>query len=293
MKRVLTLVLSLIIFVGCNQSKHPLPVKPTDSKAVETDSLVAKEAVDYSQFQNHPEHLDTIVGDWEIHARQFFDGKTIDYLDVKYANYPYRFQIKKKGKVVFDRLVITTKRLLQVDYKPDYLLNLTGVIRATATTVYIEMNCCIPDTDDMYDTLLAFSADKTFDFYNIYYYLGAEHLWSETDISMFYAMYAHELSLKNPNRQAIRQVLKAYCTPELAERAQHYTLQNNPFFGAGHFDAAWANTLEIDSVSGKTNVAELKYNKYTTNNAEVKRELKLTKTANDKYLISNVGQVVH
>ena len=110
---------------------------------------------------------------------------------------------------------------------------------------------------------------------------------------MFYAMYAHELSLKNPNRQAIRQVLKAYCTPELAERAQHYTLQNNPFFGAGHFDAAWTNTLEIDSVSGKTNVAGLKYNKYTTNNAEVKRELKLTKNANDKYLISNVGQVVH
>ncbi|MFC2334752.1 MAG: hypothetical protein ACFNM6_04985 [Prevotella sp.] len=94
MKRVLTLVLSLIIFVGCNQSKHPLPVKPTDSKAVETDSMVAKEAVDYSQFQNQPEHLDTIIGDWEIHAQQFFDGKTIDYLDVKYANYPYRFQIK-------------------------------------------------------------------------------------------------------------------------------------------------------------------------------------------------------
>ncbi len=293
MKHVLIIALSLIIFVGCNPSKHPLPVKPTDSTAIKTDSSVARKAVDDSQFQNQPEHLDTIIGDWEIHAQQFFDGKTVELFGVKYANYPYRFQIKKKGKVIFDRLVITTKRLLQVDYKPDYLLNLTGVIHATATTVYIGMDCCIPDTDDMYYTLLAFSADKTFDFYNIYYYLGAEYLWSETDISIFYAMYAHELSRKIPNREAIHQVLNACCTPELAKRAQHYTLQNNPFFGAGHFDAAWTNTLEIDSVSGKKNVAELRYNKYTTNNAEVKRELKLTKTARDKYLISNVGHVVH
>ena len=107
-------VFALLTGAACSSDKKNSADGTTaDSTAVNADSLAMADKTDYSQFYNKPEKLDTVIGDWEIHVHQFYDGTSFkEGGNVVYANYPMRINIKKGGKTVVENRIITYKTLL-------------------------------------------------------------------------------------------------------------------------------------------------------------------------------------
>ena len=78
--------------------------KKADANSIGNDSVVAKtdsvqlyveeeDKTDYSKFIEKPTRVDTSWGDWEIHARQFYDGKKFVYDKAIYADYAVKINI--------------------------------------------------------------------------------------------------------------------------------------------------------------------------------------------------------
>ena len=288
-KHFLLILTVLLGFMGCKQGKPSTEVRGTnDSITTVNDTTPIGEKVNLKTFLNQPEHLDTVIGDWEIVAEQVYDGTEFNPGEGVYANYPIRFNIRKKGKVVFKNYVVSAKMLMQKYYAPEFLLGMWLPAFATPTTFYLQAEVCIPETDVMELYLLAFSENKQFEFYNTDYTLGGELDGTAPEISTFYSMYAHELSLPHPNAEAIKSVLNRYCTPDFACRMQHETLVNNPLFGTPHMQKKWTNTISIDSVQGKHNVLEMSFVRFTTDSVRVKRQLKMKQVGQWEYMISGV-----
>ena len=97
--------------------------KKVDANSIGNDSVVAKtdsvqlyveeeDKTDYSKFIEKPTRVDTSWGDWEIHARQFYDGKKFVYDKVIYADYAVKINIFKGGKPVFKNYKVDSKSLM-------------------------------------------------------------------------------------------------------------------------------------------------------------------------------------
>ena len=81
----LSIALSLIaatLFVACSGNKK------ADTNGTTNDSITAKkdsvplyveeeDKTDYSKFATQPTRIDTTIGDWEIHIREFYDGRKV------------------------------------------------------------------------------------------------------------------------------------------------------------------------------------------------------------------------
>ena len=98
----LALTLSLIaitLLTACSGNKK------ADANGAENDSIAAKtdsvplyveeeDKTDYSKFVVQPTRIDTTVGDWEIHIRQFYDGKKFKLGKQLFADYAVRRQAR-------------------------------------------------------------------------------------------------------------------------------------------------------------------------------------------------------
>ena len=183
-------VFALLTGTACSSGKkNSADGTIVDSTAVNADSLAMADKTDYSQFYNKPEKLDTVIGDWEIHVHQFYDGTSFkEDGNVVYANYPMRINIKKGGKTVVENRIITYKTLLGEDLDKTNLLSFWRELFVTETTVYIDVSCCPTESDAVANYLLAFSADGKDSKYYIVYALS----WGDMDllpidVSTFYA----------------------------------------------------------------------------------------------------------
>ncbi|RKW62457.1 MAG: hypothetical protein D8B52_00545, partial [Prevotella sp.] len=195
-------VFALLTGAACSSGKKNSGNNATvDSAILKGDSIAALDKTDYSQFYNKPERLDTIIGDWEIHIHLFYDGTSfIEPQGYTYATYPLRIDIKKGGKTVVENRIISYKTLLEDDSDQLLLLSFGRNLFVTETTVYVDVTCCPPETDDANNYLLAFSADGKDSKYSINYELeDGETDSMPLDICTFYAMYAHELAQTKPN----------------------------------------------------------------------------------------------
>ena len=263
-----------------------------DSTAVNADSLAMADKTDYSQFYNKPEKLDTVIGDWEIHVHQFYDGTSFkEDGNVVYANYPMRVNIKKGGKTVVENRIISAKTLLEEDYDKTNLLSFWRELFVTETTVYVDVTCCPPETDDANNYLLAFSADGKDSKYSINYELeDGETDSMPLDICTFYAMYAHELAQTKPNPKAIKKVLNKYCTKAFANELLPHTLKTNPLFATPRFSPEWVNTLVIYLPNTVDMTCKVAYRRSPGDGKKVARVLKLKALGNEKYLFDGVEE---
>ena len=263
-----------------------------DSAILKGDSIAALDKTDYSQFYNKPERLDTIIGDWEIHVHLFYDGTSfIEPEGHTYATYPLRINIQKGGKTVVENRIISYKTLLEDDSDQLLLLSFGRNLFVTETTVYVDVTCCPPETDDANNYLLAFSADGKDSKYSINYELeDGETDPMPLDICTFYAMYAHELAQTKPNPKAIKKVLNKYCTRTFANELLSHTLKNNPLFATPRFSPAWVNTLEIDTLNTLDMTCNVTYTRSPGDGKKVVRALKLKDPDDDRYLFDGVDE---
>ena len=237
-----------------------------DSAILKGDSIAALDKTDYSQFYNKPERLDTIIGDWEIHVHLFYDGTSfIEPEGHTYATYPLRINIQKGGKTVVENRIISYKTLLEDDSDQLLLLSFGRNLFVTETTVYVDVTCCPPETDDANNYLLAFSADGKDSKYSINYELeDGETDPMPLDICTFYAMYAHELL--------------------------PHTMKNNPLFATPRFSPEWVNTLVIYLPNTVDMTWKVAYRRSPGDGKKVARVLKLKALGNEKYLFDGVEE---
>ena len=295
MKQTLYFFFAFVILTGaaCSSGKkNSADGTIVDSTAVNADSLAMADKTDYSQFYNKPEKLDTVIGDWEIHVHQFYDGTSFkEDGNVVYANYPMRINIKKGGKTVVENRIITYKTLLGEDLDKTNLLSFWRELFVTETTVYVDVTCCPTESDAVANYLLAFSADgKDSKYYIVYAFSSGDMDLLPIDVSTFYAMYAHELAQTKPNPKAIKKVLNKYCTKTFANELLSHTLKNNPLFATPRFSPAWVNTLEIDTLNTLDMTCNVTYTRSPGDGKKVVRALKLKDPDDDRYLFDGVEE---
>jgi len=294
----LALTLSLIaitLLTACSGNKK------ADTNGAENDSITAKtdsmplyveeeDKTDYSKFAVQPIRIDTTVGDWEIHIRQFYDGKKFKLGKQLFADYAVKVNIFKGGKPVFKDHKIDAKAVAGSNYIKYFVLDVFGNVFVTETTVYLGLSYCEPETDNCQMYTLALCANGQ-----------ARKVQTATesyegdidgyvfDVYDFYAMYVNELAQPQPNPAAIRQVLNKYCTKGFAQKMQNHTIKNNPLLGSGKFQFQWLRTFAVHSKITKTNACLIHYQ--AAGGKWVYKLLQLQKKPNseDDFLIDGVS----
>ena len=263
-----TFILSLIaitLLTGCSGDKKTNANSTgNDSVGAKTDSVQPyveeEDTTDYSKFANPPTRIDTTVGDWEIHVREFYEGKKIDYPEIYMSYTSLKVNIYKAGKPIFKNYKLNLKSLVGKDINSSFTLFAPQEVYVTQTTVYLSLSYCdeILALDRTYT--LAFCANgqtRKVEITNESY--EGEYNGYIFDLYNFYAMYVNELAQPQPNPVAIRQVLNKYCTKGFAQKMQSHTIKNNPLLGSGMFQFQWLRSFAVHSKITKTNACLIHY----------------------------------
>ena len=275
--------------------------KKVDANSIGNDSVVAKtdsvqlyveeeDKTDYSKFIEKPTRVDTSWGDWEIHARQFYDGKKFVYDKVIYADYAVKINIFKGGKPVFKNYKVDSKSLAGSVYTKGFTLGLYEDLDITPTSVYVGFSYCEPETDNCLGIALALSADGTVRKYEIAIASAEGDMDVYVpDIYGFYAMYVNELSQAKPSAAGIRQVLNKYCTKAFAKQLQNETLKKNLLLGSAQFDYRWLRSLEVHNMDTATRTCIVNYKRADGKVIYKRIHLQLKRGSEYEYLISGVS----
>ena len=235
-----------------------------DSISAKTDSVQPyveeEDTTDYSKFANPPTRIDTTVGDWEIHVREFYEGKKIDYPEIYMSYTSLKVNIYKAGKPIFKNYKLNLKSLADLDINSSFTLTAPQEVYVTPTTVYLSLSYCdeILALDRIYT--LAFCANgqtRKVEITNESY--EGEYNGYVFDLYNFYAMYVNELAQPRPNPAATHQVLNKYCTKGFAQKMQSHTIKNNPLLGSGMFQFQWLRSFAVHSKITKTNACLIHY----------------------------------
>ena len=262
--------------------------------ATKTDStqlyIEEEDKTDYSKFAIQPIRVDTIWGDWEIHARQFYDGKKFTYDKTTHADYAVRFNVFKGGKPVFKGYKVNSKSLMGPNYTKGFELGLFEQFEITPTSVYIGFGYCEPETDNCLERVLALNADGTVRKYetSIASAEGDIDMYV-TDIYWLYTLYVNELSLATPNAASIQKVLNKYCTTDFAKQLQNETLKKNLLLGSDQFDYQWLRSLEVHLMDEKTNTCIVNYKRADGKMVYKRIHLQLKPETEYEYLVSGVS----
>lgn len=275
--------------------------KKVDANSFGSDSVVAKtdsvqlyveeeDKTDYSKFIEKPTRVDTSWGDWEIHARQFYDGKKFVYDKAIYADYAVKINIFKGGKPVFKNYKVDSKSLAGSVYTKGFTLGLYEDLDITPTSVYLGFSYCEPETDNCLGIVLALSADGTVRKYEI----AIASAEGDMDVYVpsiyeFYTMYVNELSQPKPSATAIRQVLNKCCTKAFAKQLQNETLKKNLLLGSAQFDYRWLRSLEVHSIDEATRTCIVNYKRADGKVVYKRIHLQLKRGSDDEFLISGVS----
>ena len=252
----LALTLSLIaitLLTACSGNKKAdANGAGNDSIAAKTDSVPLyveeEDKTDYSKFAVQPTRIDTTVGDWEIHIREFYDGKKFKLGNQVFANYSLKVNIFKGGKPVFKGHKIDAKAVAGSNYIKDFTLGVSENVFVTETTVYLDLSYCEPETDNCQMYILALCANGQVRKVQT----AAESYEGDMDgyvfdVYDFYAMYVNELTQPQPNKAAIQKVLNKYCTKAFAQKLQGKTIKNNPLLCPGKFEYKWLTSFAVHS----------------------------------------------
>lgn len=232
--------------------------------ATKTDStqlyIEEEDKTDYSKFAIQPIRVDTIWGDWEIHARQFYDGNKFTYDKETHADYAVRFNVFKGGKPVFKNYKVNSKSLMGPNHIKGFELGLFEHFEITPSSVYIGFGYCEPETDNCLERVLALNADGSVRKYETCLAtVEGEIDMFVTDIFWLYTLYVNELSQATPNAASIQKVLNKYCTKGFAQKMQSHTSKNNPLLGSGKFEFQWLRSFIVHSKEAGTNSCIVHY----------------------------------
>lgn len=290
----LTLLFSLLTTVCAENRIADANSMGNDSiatKASGTQLYIAEEdKTDYSKFAIQPIRVDTIWGDWEIHAHQFYDGNKFTYDKETHADYAVRFNVFKGGKPVFKGYKVNSKSLMGPKYIKGFELGLFEQFEITPTSVYIGFGYCEPETDNCLESVLALNADGTVRKYetSIASAEGDIDMYV-TDIYWLYTLYVNELSLATPNDASIQKVLDKYCTTDFAKQLQRETLKKNLLLGSDQFDYQWLRSLEVHLMDEKTNTCIVNYKRTDGKMVYKHIHLQLKPETEYEYLVSGVS----
>ena len=259
------LLIAITLLTGCaGDKKADANSTGNDSVSAKTDSVQPyveeKDTTNYSKFANPPMRIDTTVGDWEIHVREFYEGKKIDYPEIYMSYTSLKVNIYKAGKPIFKNYKLNLKSLADLDINSSFTLTAPQEVYVTPTTVYLSLSYCDEIIAKDYTYTLAFCANRQtrkVEITNESY--EGEYNGYVFDLYNFYAMYVNELAQPQPNPAAIRQVLNKYCTKGFAQKMQSYTSKNNPLLGSGKFEFQWLRSFIVHSKEAGTNSCIVHY----------------------------------
>jgi putative lipoprotein len=151
--------------------------------------------------------LDTIVRDWHMLLQTADNG-----IKIKNENFYDKtlfVTIVKNGKTLFHQKAVTTPWLLG---SPDNERQLYAgpLIAVSNTTVYLFVGSYLPETDDGFTYILAFSKDG-----NVNKYQMPQSLDESDLVTEFYLLYSHECFYEPFDAESLQQIIKEYCTDEL------------------------------------------------------------------------------
>ena len=252
----LTFALSLIaatLLTACTGNKK------ADTNGAGNDSVTAKkdsvplyveeeDKTDYSKFAAQPTRIDTTIGDWEIHIREFYDGRKVKVDKLTFGDYSVKVNIFKGGKPVFKDYKLNSKGVAGSNYFKDFVLTIGEEVYVTETTVYLLLTFGEPETCNHSKYNLALCADGQVRKYRTSVETDEGDMDGYVfDVYNFYTMYVNELTQAKPNAAAIQKVLNKYCTKAFAQKLQGKTIKNNPLLCPGKFEYKWLSSFAVHS----------------------------------------------
>ena len=144
--------------------------------------------------------LDTIVRDWHVLLQTADNG-----IKIKNENFYDKtlfVTIIKNGKTLFHQKAVTTPWLLG---SPDNERQLYAgpLFVVSNTTVYLFVGSYLPETDDGFTYILAFSKDG-----NVNKYLMPQSLDESDLVTEFYLLYSHECFYEPFDAESLQQIIK-------------------------------------------------------------------------------------
>ena len=259
------LLIAITLLTACSGNKKANANSTgNDSVSAKTDSVQPyveeEDTTDYSKFANPPTRIDTTVGDWEIHVREFYEGKKINYPEIYMSYTSLKVNIYKAGKPIFKNYKLNLKSLVGKDITSSFTLTAPQEVYVTPTTVYLSLSYCDEIIAKDYTYTLAFCANgqtRKVEITNESY--EGEYNRYIFDLYNFYAMYVNELTQPQPNKAAIQKVLNKYCTKGFAQKMQSHTSKNNPLLGSGKFEFQWLRSFIVHSKEAGTNSCIIHY----------------------------------
>ena len=294
----LTFALSLIaatLLTACTGNKK------ADTNGAGNDSVTAKkdsvplyveeeDKTDYSKFAAQPTRIDTTIGDWEIHIREVYDGKSIKSAELTFADYSLKINIYKGGKPVFKNHMIPSKSIAGSDYDKNATISIFDNVFATETAVYLSLTYGAPQSEEYNSYTMVLGANKQVRKFQVTAF-APEGEWDTYifDIHNFYGMYVNELTQPQPNPASIQKVLNRYCTKGFAQKMQSQTIKNNPLLGSGKFDFQWLRSFVVHSKDAQSNACIVHYQ--TPDGKKTYKRLQLQKKpkSDDEFVISGVS----
>lgn len=204
----------MLVIAGCGDGMKK-STESADSLTVDTMS------VDSSLFKN-PKYsnwktvADSTYGGWHVIIRMAENGLKIKEPGTKevWNDRSCFVTVLKNGKKLFDNKEITTASLMGGSGNPkNYLLSDGCIDEITNSTVYISLDACVPETDDGYFKLYAFSVDGTMSGY-----FNVGELESMCRVDDPYLMFIHELSRKSVDKKSLHKIASDYCSKQLVRQ---------------------------------------------------------------------------
>ena len=288
-------LIAATLFTACSGNKK------ADTNGTANDSITAskdsaqryveeEDKTDYSKFAAQPTRIDTTIGDWEIHLREVYDGKSIKSTDLTFADYSLKVNIYKGGKPVFKNHVISSKSIAGSNYNKNATISMFDNVFATETTVYLSLTYGQPQSEEFNTYTMVFDANKQVRKFPVTAF-APEGEWDTYifDLYNFYGMYVNELAQPQPNTASIQKVLNRYCTKGFAQKMQSQTIKNNPLLGSGKFDFQWLRSLVVHSKDAQSNACIIHYQ--TPDGKKTYKRLQLQKKpkSEDEFIISAVS----
>ena len=296
MKRLLfTIVLAAVVHsTTCARPKRGGTINAAGTALVHktgsASAYVGKEdKADNAPFFIKPVSIDTTWGDWQIHVRQFYNGRKFVHDKETYADYAVNINVFKAGKPVFKDYKVDSKSLMGGLRHKGFHLSLYQQLFITPTSVYVGFAYCEPESDNCAENILALSSDGTVRIYqtDLASAEGEMDMYV-TDVYWFYAFYVNELSQARPSTAAISQVLGKYCTKAFAQRLQSQTLTDNLLLGSPQFDHRWLRSFEVHDMDEATHTCIVNYKRADGTMVYKRLHLQLKPDTEYEYLIDGV-----